>query len=77
MEMSKDEIRQKLDQVTTRLTALEREKVELEVKRDAHQKKVDDLLPQIQEIFGTTDSAELTVKRNELLAQLQALKLDV
>lgn len=76
-EMTRDEIRQKLDGVQTKITGLERDKAQLEVKRDNFQEKVNELRPQVEEIFGTTDSEELAAKRSELLAKLDSLDLNV
>jgi predicted nuclease with TOPRIM domain len=77
MALSKDEIREKLTAVQTKLTSLEREKVQLEVKRDDFNKKVTELEPQIKELFGTLDAEKLSTKREELLAQLESLNLEL
>lgn len=77
MALDNTQIRQKLEAVKGKISELDREKAQLEVKRDDYQKKVTELEPQVQELFGTTDSEELAKVRDDLLKQLEELNLDM
>ena len=74
--MTNQEIADKVKVLSDKIESLKKEQTTLEVKLDQIKEKKADLAKEIKEAFGTDDPKELQTKRDEFLAELQALDIE-
>lgn len=74
--MTNQEIADKVKVLSDKIESLKKEQTTLEVKLDQIKEKKTELAKEIKEAFGTDDPKELQIKRDEFLAELQALDIE-
>ena len=74
--MTNQEIADKVKVLSDKIESLKKEQTTLEVKLDQIKEKKIELAKEIKEAFGTDDPKGLQTKRDEFLAELQALDIE-
>ena len=74
--MTNQEIADKVKVLSDKIESLKKEQTTLEVKLDQIKEKKTELAKEIKEAFGTDDPKKLQTKRDEFLAELQALDIE-